>query len=363
MPSHFGTMKNGIVDYHWNQAAGSDYFGPAYTYDPSYLNPFYYPADFDGCPTQSEEDAGSNTANTYTWTIWLTDDITSVKGPQHDCHLGQTQFPGFRTQGQHRVTLDVRDPSGALIPADHGDQVVTIRDLLIVALGDSYASGEGNPDVPETYAPVDTAGDLAIISPARWEDTRCHRSAAAAPSQAALALENADPHTSVTFISFACSGATINTDDYDDANPLDPYAPVPHSTQPAGSGVLGPYDGAEHADGDYATPLPSQIDQLKTALGMTDGGTQSRPIDALMLSAGGNDIGFGPIASLCVLYADCKNAQVTNVSDSGPETLAARFSESAAAMPAKYERARRRPHPVRRRQDLHHRISRPDQGR
>ena len=43
---------------------------------------------------------------------------------------------------------------------------------------------------------------------------------------AALNIERCDPHTSVTFISFASSGATINTDYDDAANPFDPYQPV-----------------------------------------------------------------------------------------------------------------------------------------
>jgi len=47
-----------------------------------------------------------------------------------------------------------------------------------------------------------------------WQDQRCDRSGYSGPAQAALALEAADPHTSVTFISFACSGASLNTPQY-----------------------------------------------------------------------------------------------------------------------------------------------------
>jgi hypothetical protein len=339
VPSRFGAVRNGIVDYHWNETADSDHTGPAYTYDPNYVNPSVFPADFDGCPSQSEEDAGANATNSYTWTLDASGSFPAATfGPQHDCHLGRPQFAGFPAQGTYHVTLTVTDPSNVSTPYP---QDVTIKDLLIVSLGDSYASGEGNPDVPETYSTDIFGGNPHIDTPARWEDRRCHRSAYAAPAQTALALEGADPHTSVTFLSFACSGATIDTSSDGGAWAFDPYAPVPPN-KPVGTGVLGPYIGAEpptySAFDDnalnYNDKLPSQIDQLSYALGPTSG---RRPIDALMLSAGGNDIGFSPIAGVCVLYSDCTNSQVTNATVTGREALSDRVNESAAAMASKYD--------------------------
>ena len=259
VPSHFGALNDGIVDYHWDETTA--------TYDPNYVNPTVYPADFDACPSESEEDAESRTVNTYTWTVEISNRTGTLEryGPYHDCHLAHSTFGGFSEQGPHAVTLTVTDPSG------HSTdflQTVTIKDLLIVALGDSYASGEGNPDVPEQYG-TDGNFNNYVTVPARWEDRRCHRSAAAPASVAALNIERGDPHTSVTFISFACSGATINTDYDGAANPLDPYQPVVEGSKPQGSGVLGPYLGAEWGnpyvpvDLDvHPAPLPSQIDQL-----------------------------------------------------------------------------------------------------
>ena len=63
---------------------------------------------------------------------------------------------------------------------------MTIRDLLIVGLGDSTASGEGNPD-----------HGVAFV---RWQDRRCHRSAKGFEAQVAARLEAASPRTSVTFV-------------------------------------------------------------------------------------------------------------------------------------------------------------------
>ena len=51
-----------------------------------------------------------------------------------------------------------------------------------------------------------------------WQDERCHRSAFAGSAQAALAIEQADPRTSVTFVHLACSGAKV------DVGLLEPYA-------------------------------------------------------------------------------------------------------------------------------------------
>src|SRR5947207_2665270 len=65
---------------------------------------------------------------------------------------------------------------------------VTVRDLLVVSLGDSYASGEGAND---------------------YYDHRCDRSRGAGPALAALRLEESSAHSSVTLIHLACSGAKV----------------------------------------------------------------------------------------------------------------------------------------------------------
>ncbi|GAB2474590.1 SGNH/GDSL hydrolase family protein [Jatrophihabitans fulvus] len=142
---------------------------------------------------------------------------------------------------------------------------VELRDLLVVSVGDSVASGEGDPDSP-------AGSDDGL----RWQDARCHRSALAGPAQAALRLERRDPHTSVTFVGLACSGATID------------------------EGLIGPYRGID-ADGTDA-PLPPQLD---AAVARAAG----RPIDALLVSIGANDLGFGAIVRDCVLLPDCSRGR------------------------------------------------------
>src|SRR5262249_34692758 len=142
------------------------------------------------------------TVNTYTFVI---DGVST--GPLQTCLVAH-DFPEL---GPYQVSVTVAGPNAG----GPFTQTVTLVDHLVVSVGDSYAAGEGNPAIARNGS-----------TPAQWEDKRCHRSHWSGPMQAAFALENADPHSSVTFLSFACSGATINTDYLDgNTNVFDPYAP------------------------------------------------------------------------------------------------------------------------------------------
>src|SRR3989442_6314365 len=149
----------------------------------------------------------------------------------------------FSKQGDYNVTLTVRaqqpGTTPALVPRDTVSQKVTVKELLMVSIGDSIASGEGNPQkraahsaclvgsrsdciadlqsqwasdwqVSRTtcYVPL-LSGIQKCSTPPQWQDQRCHRSSVAGPSLAAKEIEQDDPHTSVTFLHLACSGAGI----------------------------------------------------------------------------------------------------------------------------------------------------------
>src|SRR5262249_24764777 len=124
-------------------------------------------------------------------------------------------------EGSYYVTLTVRDgTSGAVVGTE--TQNVVIRDILVVAVGDSYASGEGDPEVGNTF--IDTWffgkyqdddpkwADYTYSAPGMKTSTQAHRSTKAAPALEALQLEKADPHTSVTFVDLAWTGAEIVDD-------------------------------------------------------------------------------------------------------------------------------------------------------
>jgi hypothetical protein len=93
--------------------------------------------------------------------------------------------------------------------------------LIVLAFGDSYASGEGNPDVAAVWSGKRVnAGDYEWLKSrpgttgylrvgAMWWDTRCHRSFWNHQIFAALKLAAGDPHTQVTLLDYACSGAGI----------------------------------------------------------------------------------------------------------------------------------------------------------
>lgn len=172
-------------------------------------------------------------------------------------------------------------------------------DFLIVAIGDSYASGEGNPDKhgkPASFDPGVSGWD--ILDPRNWDDIvvaaldwgwnhlkqefatlssmagasidmkpepvwleeKAHRSLRSGIALAAADFESFSQGELVTFLSYARSGAEIK------------------------AGLIGP----RTKDG---KPVDSwidnigQIDEVKEAVG-------KQRIDALIISIGGNDIGF-----------------------------------------------------------------------
>jgi len=288
MEKRFGVDRDrdGMIDYHWDSNS--------MTYDPTYVYPTSWNVTFDGC--QTENDHLNPAAPEYTYT-WLLDGQPMTH--LNRCFLTKV----FDDKAPHTVRLSVLDGNGDPLVFRNGqtyvEQPVQIKDYFIVSIGDSLASGQGNPDIPQVVDPGFFGIGWTQISPPYWQDERCSRSAFSSHALAAMALEAADPHSSVTFISFACSGATIGTYHYDENDPL----------KFAGVGMLVPYRG-EITDIPYSTTyenyIPSQMDQLQDALVPPDG-QDSRQIDALLISAGGNDIHFPQMVEACMWNLDCWN--------------------------------------------------------
>ena len=164
-------------------------------------------------------------------------------GPD-SCRFTQS-FPG---DASLRVRLTTTVSTGAAPFSLVSEEPVQVRDLLVVSVGDSYASGQGNP-------PFDFG--------AGYFPGPCYRSQASGPSQAAVMLERDDPHTSVTFLSVACDGAEVQ------------------------EGLLG-----VETTRDGTAIAPPQLEQVRQVVG-------GRPIDALLVSVGGNDVGFADIIAAC----------------------------------------------------------------
>jgi PKD repeat protein len=224
----------GIVDFHWNPQTRK--------YDDRYVNPGSWRVDFDA------RDLGAPVNSTYQWEI----DGAAVSQPT----TSPTLTHDFTDQRTYDVKLTVTAPDGTQTISQGP---VTVKDLLIVSIGDSFASGQGNPDIPKQ-------GN----TPAKWVDRPCARSADAGPAQAARSIEEADPHTSVTFVSLACTGAKIK------------------------SGLL-----EQQVEG--SIEIDPQIDKLKETL-------NGRKIDALLISIGGNDLGFSKLVAHCIV-GDCADSK------------------------------------------------------
>lgn len=141
-----------------------------------------------------------------------------------------------------------------LDPVEASEAGTTLRNRRLAILGDSYSSGEGADNY---LAGTDTT------------ENSCHRST---QTYAAEVFNVADEAI------IACSGA-----------------------------VTGHIDGP-----DFANDIPSQVDQL------TDFQVRTSPVDAVVLSLGGNNVGFSQLARACV-FGNCA------------ESIGGKDSESFAA--------------------------------
>jgi len=174
-----------------------------------------------------------------------------------------------------------------------GSKDVTVVDTLIVGLGDSYASGEGNPDRPAQFTenkkdkdrlpfildkhffkaikgeehPQRDNGKDAQVS---WLDERCHRSMYSYQFKTALQLALSKPQEAITFVSYSCSGATTDN-------------------------ILS--EKKKHIEGQGK--VDPQLESLQEVL--SNGNNETREIDYLLLSTGGNDIGFATYVAYCLL--------------------------------------------------------------
>jgi hypothetical protein len=266
------------------------------------------------------------------------------------------------------VAVSVQLPDGSSL----ADPNVSVEDVFVVAMGDSFASGESNPDRPVTFSPSrelvydpvlvadqfannralgvmsvpskpdakpaglnpkalpkrvmgdEEKGTVFALSShefqedfdrhgAQWLSADCHRSQYGYPFRVSMGLALEDRHRAVTFVSLACSGA-------DTVEGL-------FAERDAREGIMGA--GAQKK-------VVPQFDQLTDLIcrpgagrsrtvsyrlpvyhwGRTDIAEQiitknwcppdsrRRPVDVLMLSIGGNDVGF----SALVAYAMTESA-------------------------------------------------------
>ncbi|EMH74111.1 hypothetical protein EHI8A_184120 [Entamoeba histolytica HM-1:IMSS-B] len=196
----------------------------------------------------------------------------------------------------------------------HEEILVMVTDRLVLGLGDSYASGEGNPDIPT----IPSKSGLRYISnnmeykfsaarwlqhpeiwvqkDAEWLDKQCHRSMLSQHVLAGLRLASFSKHETLTLLPLACSGAEI----------LDGIL-IPQKRPPGGGDYV--------SDSQLNTAVKSlcrsgksaskpfvfyrgftgssEMKKVKANIYICDG--EIRRPDAILLSVGGNDVGFAPV--------------------------------------------------------------------
>jgi hypothetical protein len=200
----------------------------------------------------------------YEWTVLGFPALAVTGGP--GCDQFDLEVPA---EGTYKVGLTVTKADGSKAV---GMQEVIVQDFLIISMGDSYGSGEGNPHIE---------GAVLYEDDTVWGERRCHRAHHAGSPRAAETLENIDPRTSVTFIHLACSGAK------------------------AVEGLLEPYDGISgEPEADLMPPVDPQIKVAKSLVG-------DREIDAVYISIGGNDAYFADIVTACIALDPCDDPSTT----------------------------------------------------
>jgi lysophospholipase L1-like esterase len=241
---------------------------------PAYVNP----PDGYGVRLDASQSVGIQPTTSFSWAV--TDSqghSTALNGeeplidlPQGPYTLQLTATGLLGTDGPQSATADIQ-----------------VKDILIVSIGDSYASGEGNPVVPGTVSPQWAySPDPAMNT----ENADAHRSTIAASAQFALQLQQSNPHEAITFVSVANSGASI---------------PI---------GVLGPMSSV----GDPSHQLPAEIAELRQIIG-------TRHIDVLTVTVGANDIGFATLTR--------ESIENTDIGYPSRSSILRQFRASLSALP------------------------------
>lgn len=196
------------------------------------------------------------------------------------------------------VKVLVHNTDGPIEVSKH----ISVDDVLVVGMGDSYGSGEGNPDIPVTFYEGNADRDILFTKNrytprkdkgkhASWLDRRCHRSLYSYQFKTALAMALDNPKRAVTFLSYACTGAIIPNivDSWEKASENKKMIWKYREPQidPEGKKLI-------HDRKYWIKPqIASLIDDITCPedwKGQCSKGM--RVIDYLLLSIGGNDIGF-----------------------------------------------------------------------
>jgi hypothetical protein len=238
---------------------------------------------------------------------WSVDDGDGPQQSTFDC----AEPVNLRARYGRQTVATVEVSSGPEAP-QHLSTEIVVRDIFIAGLGDSIASGEGNPDraialsdegfcfryylgtaASQYYRPSRAGykGGRACEAPdtlpvwqrqsALWFNSPCHRSLYSYQTRTALALAVRYPHIAVTYLPLACTGAAIPDGlfGYQRARECPPTK--------SGNSCSG--------------TVNAQLDELRAALAAAKKRQPDRKLDLILLSIGANDINFsGLVADVIV---------------------------------------------------------------
>jgi len=238
---------------------------------------------------------------------WSFDDGDGPQKSTFDCE----EPVNLRVRYGRQTVATVEVASGSA-PTQKISTEIQVRDILIAGLGDSIASGEGNPDravalsdegfcfryylgsaAAQYYRPSRAGykGGRACEAPdalanwqrygALWFNAACHRSLYSYQTRAALALAVEYPHIAVTYLPLACTGATIANGLFGSQRARE--CPPSKSTVSCQAGVNG------------------QLAELRAAMTAAKRRQPNRTLDLVLLSIGANDVYFsGLVANVIV---------------------------------------------------------------
>ena len=268
------------------------------------------------------------------------------------------RVPYALDRGHSGVSVTVKLPDGREL----SEPEVAVEDVFIVALGDSFASGESNPDRPVqfsaqremVYDPALLREDLAAKAPAksaapgyglasgdeqynpkvlprrlmddekaerfhklsspefaaafekasaRWLSRDCHRSQYGYPFRVAIELALENRHRAVTLASFTCSGAEVTQGLFLDMDPREGADEIPGGKVRAQLDQLSDLlcRGSRSQSATYALPTythgGTQISRQNISKAWCPPALRKRAIDVVLMSIGGNDVGFSALAA------------------------------------------------------------------
>ena len=239
---------------------------------------------------------------------WSLDD---GEGPPRQSTLDCAEPVNFRARYGRPTVTTVEVSSGPETPQRIATEIM-VRDFFIAGLGDSIASGEGNPDRPialsdegfcfrsylgtagaQYYRPSRAGykGGRACEAPdtlqvwqrqsALWFNSACHRSLYSYQTRTALALAVRHPHIAVTYLPLACTGATI-VDGLFGSQRARECPPTKSAASCQGT-------------------VTAQLAELREAVTAAKRRQPDRTLDLVLLSIGANDINFsGLVADVIV---------------------------------------------------------------